>query len=308
MHVEPSTCPACERVFDPLRARALTVADGRVRAFCSESCRERGERGPDVQDPPTMPARPRRRGRALAAVAVGVLAMAAVGGRIALRRAHPPLPGKPAVEASVGPGFSVAEALRLLEARAEAEVGTAGVPERDLWLHPLAGPERRLPIRNTRRFRAARDGMRPDECGSGHCGVDLGEETGEYVFAAHDGVVERVVEEDVGAGGRYVRLNHRGGTLTTSYMHLGLIRAGLRPGVPVRAGDVLGTIGDSGINHSGPHLHFQIGVRARPDELETFIDPEPLLHLWPLRPPLETKPARRLARSPRVVGPGPKGM
>jgi murein DD-endopeptidase MepM/ murein hydrolase activator NlpD len=212
-------------------------------------------------------------------------------------------------EAAVNaPSFTIADALRVLEAHADAEAVAAGVPERDLWLHPLAGPMRRLPVRASRKFRAPRDGLRPDECGSGHCGVDLGEESGEWIFAAHDGVVERVVWEDVGAGGRYVRLNHRGGTLTTSYMHLGTIRSELRPGVPVRAGDPIGTVGDTGINHSGPHLHFQIGVRAHPGDVETFIDPEPLLLTWALRPPLPERPARKLARSLRIGEEGPQGM
>jgi murein DD-endopeptidase MepM/ murein hydrolase activator NlpD len=307
MHVEPSTCPVCETVFDPLRARALIVEAGRVRAFCSDDCRTKAELGESAQLASSVP--PAQGARAwVYALTAGVLCIAAATG-VFLRRTHQPAAHaaapKPVVAST--PPFSMADALRFLETKAESEVGTAGVPERDLWLHPLAGPERRLPVRDTRRFRAPREGLRPDECGSGHCGVDLGDQTGEWVFAAHDGVVERVQRDDVGNGGRYVRLNHRGGTLTTSYMHLGDIRSDLQAGTPVRAGDPLGTIGMSGINHSGPHVHFQIGVRAHPDDVEVFIDPEPLLHLWPLRPPFEQKP-RHLARSPRVTASGPQGM
>src|SRR5258708_1357647 len=42
MQIEPATCPACGAAYDPLRAQAVTVIDGRVRAFCSIACRERG--------------------------------------------------------------------------------------------------------------------------------------------------------------------------------------------------------------------------------------------------------------------------
>jgi murein DD-endopeptidase MepM/ murein hydrolase activator NlpD len=314
MHV-PSTCPVCKAVFDPLRSRALIVAAGRVRAFCSDACRntaelEDEERAHAVVDAVLADARgPGGRRWLLLGGLVGVVAIAVVvfvHGRSAHR-------AQPSAQAALveSPPLSIEDAMKLLQASADARDGVpiSEIPERDLWLHPLAGPERKMPTRSTRRFGATRTGMRPDECRSGHCGVDLGEQRGEAVFAAHDGVVERVVEEDTGApGGRYVRLNHRGGTITTSYMHLDSIRAGLHPGVPVKAGDLLGSVGDTGVFHSGPHLHFQIGVRARPDAPELFIDPEPLLHLWALRPPLDPKAPRHLARSPRVVESGPQGM
>ncbi len=316
MHV-PSTCPICQKVFDPLRSRALIVTAGRVRAFCSEACRNTAEladedaRAGAVVDAVLADARGSSSRRWLyLGAALALVALATIG-LVRGRGAHEALPSTQAAMTQ-SPPFSVADALKLLQSSAEPTDGgvpVSEIPERDLWLHPLAGPERKMPTRSTRRFGATRNGMRPDECRSGHCGVDLGEAKGEAVFAAHDGVVERIVEEDTGApGGRYVRLNHRGGTITTSYMHLDTIRAGLRPGVPVRAGDLLGTVGDTGVFHSGPHLHFQIGVRARPGETELFIDPEPLLHLWALRPPLDPKAPRHLARSPRATDVGPKGM
>lgn len=315
MHV-PSTCPICQRVFDPLRARALIVSAGRVRAFCSDECRNMAEleeeaRAGAVVDAVLADARgPASRRWVYLGAAVGLVTLAVIG-FVRGRRSHAALQSAQAAMIE-SPPFSVDDAMKLLQASADPRDGgvpISEIPERDLWIHPLAGPDRKMPTRATRRFGATRNGMRPDECRSGHCGVDLGEERGEAIFAAHDGVVERVVEEDTGApGGRYVRLNHRGGTITTSYMHLDSLRAGLRPGVPVKAGDLLGTVGDTGVFHSGPHLHFQIGVRARPDASELFIDPEPLLHLWALRPPLDPKAPRHLARSPRSVATGPQGM
>jgi len=316
MHVEPSTCPICTKVFDPLRARALIVTAGRVRAFCSETCRLAAEQN-EGQDAgkgldAILSSAPRLRTRRWPwALVASVVCAAALG--LSLRRGRAPEAIVPVAEAAVLiPAFSMADALKVLQS-ASAEIADGGstppeIPERDLWLHPLAGPVRRLPVRGSRRFGAPRGGLRPEACRSGHCGVDLGEDKGEWIFAAHDGVVERVVDDDSGNEGRYVRLNHRGGTLTTSYMHLDSVRSGLRPGVPVKAGDPLGTVGDTGVFHSGPHLHFQIGVRARPGESEMFIDPEPLLHLWGLRAPLAEKSPRQLARTQRPVEPGPQGM
>jgi murein DD-endopeptidase MepM/ murein hydrolase activator NlpD len=156
--------------------------------------------------------------------------------------------------------------------------------ESDRWVHPLAGPLRRLPSRGSRRFGVERDHDSPESCREGHCGVDLGDARGEPVLAVHDGVVERVVR-DPGAdrGGRYVRLVHQSGRLATQYMHLDEVAPGLRPGSVVRAGDRVGTVGDSGVRRSGPHLHFTVAARAH-DGAETYIDPEPLLTLWPLAP------------------------
>ena len=312
MQVEQSTCPVCDKVFDPLRARALIVTAGRVRAFCSETCRVAAERADGdagrVVDQmlAAAPDRPSRRWL-YAFSAMALCGALALGG--GLRGGHPVKAA--GVEASVVPAaFTIADALKILEsasAAPDAGIPISDIPERDLWLHPLAGPVRPLPVRNTRRFGAPREGLRPEACRNGHCGVDLGEEKGECVFAAHDGVVERVVEDDTGNEGRYVRLNHRGGTLTTSYMHLDTVRPGLKAGVPVKAGDPLGTVGETGVFHAGPHLHFQIGVRAHPGDVELFIDPEPLLHLWPLRGPFKDPTPRHLAHAPSPET-GPQGM
>jgi len=178
---------------------------------------------------------------------------------------------------------TAADALAMLSS------STPGSAERDVWYHPLPGPRRTMPERDTRRFGAAREGMRPEECVGGHCGVDIGTEKGMLVLAAHDGVIERV-ERDPEVGGRrgnegrFIRINHKGGTVVTSYIHLEAIREDLRPGIPVHAGEAIGTVGDSGVQHSGPHLHFAVSVRPSIDGPELYIDPEPLLHLWPLAP------------------------
>jgi murein DD-endopeptidase MepM/ murein hydrolase activator NlpD len=153
----------------------------------------------------------------------------------------------------------------------------------DLWIHPLHGPKRRMPIRSTRLFGAERDGDRPRECRAGHCGVDLGgERWGEPVLATHDGVVDRVQRgPNDEHGGMYVRLSHRDRAVFTQYFHLAAIPRHLVPGVRVKAGDTIGLLGDTGVHESGPHLHFTVSVsNGRRDE--RYVDPEPLIALWPL--------------------------
>lgn len=144
-----------------------------------------------------------------------------------------------------------------------------------IWHHPLAG-ERLMPERHTRRFGSERTGSRP-ECGAGHCGVDLGgpDQRGAVVHAALPGEVVRIVREADRKGGRYVKLLHPEG-FTSYYMHLEEISPDLVVGVGVAAGEPLGTLGRSGIQHSAPHLHFQV-ARVDPHGGERFVDPEPML-------------------------------
>jgi murein DD-endopeptidase MepM/ murein hydrolase activator NlpD len=159
----------------------------------------------------------------------------------------------------------------------------------DAWIHPLPGPVRRMPIRDTRVFGAERPGDRPIECRHGHCGVDLGGEIwGEHVFAAHDGVVDRVRRDpNEDHGGHYVRISHRGGTVFTQYFHLAAIDRHLEAGVHVKAGDVIGLLGDSGVKESTAHLHFTVSVKPSSELPEQYMDPEPLIALWPLKIPVQ---------------------
>jgi murein DD-endopeptidase MepM/ murein hydrolase activator NlpD len=160
---------------------------------------------------------------------------------------------------------------------------------RDAWVHPLAGPVRRMPLRDSRVFGADRPGNRAIECRNGHCGVDLGGEIwGEHVRAVHDGVVDYVQRgANPEHGGRFVRIAHHGGTVFTQYFHLAAIARGIERGVSVKSGQVIGLLGDSGVKESQPHLHFAVSVRPSPEGHERYIDPEPLIALWPLRVPVD---------------------
>lgn len=159
----------------------------------------------------------------------------------------------------------------------------------DAWIHPLSGPVRRMPRADSRVFGAARPGERPAECRNGHCGVDLGGEIwGEHVHAVHDGVVDFVQRgANPDRGGEFVRLAHRDGTVFTQYFHLAAIPRGLERGVRVKSGDVIGLLGDTGVKASAPHLHFAMSIRPSKEAHERYIDPEPLIALWPLRVPVD---------------------
>ncbi|MCP9841839.1 M23 family metallopeptidase [Synechococcus sp. J7-Johnson] len=107
-----------------------------------------------------------------------------------------------------------------------------------------------------------------------HTGVDLIAPEGTAVLAVKAGRVQRV---DVIAGyGLTVLIDHGAGW-SSLYAHL--LNASVDPGESVRAGQPLGTVGQSG-NASTPHLHLE--MRQRQPQGLVAVDPTPLL---PAPPP-----------------------
>ncbi len=93
-----------------------------------------------------------------------------------------------------------------------------------------------------------------------HDGIDYSAATGTPVRAAANATVVRAGR--AGGYGNLVELRHRNG-ITTRYGHLSSITAGLRPGVRVSQGDVIGRVGSTG-NSTGPHLHYEFRVNGVP--------------------------------------------
>jgi murein DD-endopeptidase MepM/ murein hydrolase activator NlpD len=85
-----------------------------------------------------------------------------------------------------------------------------------------------------------------------HYGVDFAAPTGTPVKAAADGVVS--VAGWQGGNGRFVKIRHDK-QYESGYSHLSRIASGMRPGVRVKQGQVIGYVGSTGLA-TGPHLHF----------------------------------------------------
>lgn len=85
-----------------------------------------------------------------------------------------------------------------------------------------------------------------------HAGTDLAAPWGAPVYAVADGVV--CFTGAHGGHGNYIRLDHGGGT-GTGYGHLS--RFAVHAGLRVRAGQVIGYVGSTGLS-TGPHLHYEV--------------------------------------------------
>ena len=157
------------------------------------------------------------------------------------------------------------------------------------WAYPIPGPVRRAPAPDDHVLAGRQSaGRQPAVCRSaGRCGVDIGGELwGEHVYAVHDGIVDHI-QRAFGdeKGDVYLRLSHFGGMVFTHYFHLAAVPRGLARGAAVRAGELVGLVGDTGNEHRGRYVHFALSVRPSADLPEVFWDPTPLMASWPLRVP-----------------------
>jgi len=87
-----------------------------------------------------------------------------------------------------------------------------------------------------------------------HLGVDFAAPPGTPVRAVGDGTVAEA--RWVPQLGRCVRIEHAG-ALVSVYGHLRSLADGVREGLAVERGQVIGYVGSSGLS-TGPHLHFAI--------------------------------------------------
>lgn len=89
-----------------------------------------------------------------------------------------------------------------------------------------------------------------------HAGVDFAAPKGTRIWATADGTIEFAGVK--GGYGNCIEIRHSGG-ITTLYAHLSGFAAGVRRGVRVRQGEVIGFVGATGFA-TGPHLHYEFKV------------------------------------------------
>lgn len=92
-----------------------------------------------------------------------------------------------------------------------------------------------------------------------HQGIDFAAPTGTPIYAGGDGTVQMAGRN--GGYGNYIRIRHGNG-YETAYAHLSRFAKGIRAGVRVRQGDVIGYVGSTGAS-TGPHLHYEVLVNGK---------------------------------------------
>ena len=87
-----------------------------------------------------------------------------------------------------------------------------------------------------------------------HQGTDFAAPKGTPVMASGDGKIIRA--RWCGGGGNCVKIRHNS-TYTTIYAHMHKFAAGIKEGVRVKQGRIIGYVGSTGMS-TGPHLHYEV--------------------------------------------------
>ena len=109
---------------------------------------------------------------------------------------------------------------------------------------------------NLKRFHPVQKRYKP------HLGTDYAARTGTEIRTVGDGIV--VEARYTSANGNYVKIKHNG-TYTTQYLHMSKIGKGIKPGVRVQQGQVIGYVGSTGLA-TGPHLCFRFWKNGKQED------------------------------------------
>ena len=103
-----------------------------------------------------------------------------------------------------------------------------------------------------------------------HWGVDWAAPSGTPILAAADGTVREA--RWAGGNGRRIILRHANG-YETSYSHQRRFAEGMKPGVAVKQGQVIGYVGTTGLS-TGNHLHYELSINGeRVDPMQVRLPP-----------------------------------
>ena len=87
-----------------------------------------------------------------------------------------------------------------------------------------------------------------------HTGTDFAAPTGTPIMASGDGKVTKAGW--CGGGGNCVKIKHNS-TYQTVYAHMSKFGKGIKKGVRVKQGQIIGYVGSTGMS-TGPHLHYEV--------------------------------------------------
>ena len=100
-----------------------------------------------------------------------------------------------------------------------------------------------------------------------HQGTDFAARTGTPIMASGSGVILRA--QKYKGYGNYVSIKHNS-TYVTAYGHMSKYGRGIRKGVRVNQGQIIGYVGSTGMS-TGPHLHYEVikkGKRVNSQKLK----------------------------------------
>ncbi|WP_415295232.1 M23 family metallopeptidase [Candidatus Pelagibacter sp. Uisw_113] len=92
-----------------------------------------------------------------------------------------------------------------------------------------------------------------------HKGTDFAAPTGTPIMASGSGLITRA--RWCGGGGNCVKIKHNS-TYETIYAHMKNFARGIKEGIRVKQGQIIGYVGSTG-KSTGPHLHYEVVVNGK---------------------------------------------
>jgi len=92
-----------------------------------------------------------------------------------------------------------------------------------------------------------------------HTGTDFAAPKGTPIMASGDGII--IKSSWCGGGGNCVKIKHNS-SYQTVYAHMSKFGRGIKKGVRVKQGQIIGYVGTTGLS-TGPHLHYEVIENGR---------------------------------------------
>jgi len=99
-----------------------------------------------------------------------------------------------------------------------------------------------------------------------HRGTDFAAPTGTPIMASGSGLIARA--RWCGGGGNCIKIKHNS-TYETIYAHMKNFAKGIKEGVRVKQGQIIGYVGSTG-KSTGPHLHYEVIVNGKKINSQTL--------------------------------------
>ena len=132
-----------------------------------------------------------------------------------------------------------------------------------------------------------------------HRGTDFAAPTGTPIMASGDGVIKKAGW--CGGGGNCVKIRHNS-TYQTVYAHMSKFARGIKAGVRVKQGQIIGYVGSTG-KSTGPHLHYEVIVNGKKVNSQKLKLPSGKILKGDERKLFETKKIKlNVLKSEKIIG------
>ena len=132
-----------------------------------------------------------------------------------------------------------------------------------------------------------------------HKGTDFAAPKGTPIMASGSGVIKKA--SWCGGGGNCIVIKHNS-TYQTIYAHMSKFAKGIRKGVRVKQGQIIGYVGSTG-KSTGPHLHYEVLINGKRVNSQTLKLPSGKVLKGEQRKSFETKKIKlNVLRSEKIIG------